>query len=591
MKIQILTPITKPIRQYEFIALDAEGTGKAGDFICAATWDESGGQLYKDRTQLKRALFHTSNLRKRIVCANLEYDYAVCFQPFHGSFNITLANRKWLKASYHDNSKHAWTAFDIQRIVPMSVAQMGNVLGIPKWDTPPALVSRSGYKANEWKCGNHNRLWCVDCYCMRDAEITYKFTRFFQDSVIALGGELQLTAASTAMDLFKRRFLHDEIPGCLPNRNDLARDAYYGGRVEVYTLGTSADVHAYDINSLYPSVMRDVEIGLPNTYRRSDRPKRYSQYLDQFGHLSGTITLPKAHVGLLPVRIEGRLYFPTGKITGSWMLSEVRHALEHGAKLNDVSTITYTNTTMKLFSEYVDTLYNLRLQMQATNDPQQVAIKLYLNSLYGKFAQRTDTELQTLIAPPKYYSLNKYDGCEPVIIAGRELFLRGVPNDFQPAHIQVAWAGEITSHARQQLYNYLTLTPDKLVYCDTDSIHTYGKLPVSKQLGGLKLEYDFGRVTYFAPKEYGGQTTNGIMIHRAKGIPFAEREAYLTNGSVTFQQPLHTLTAIKRGRRIAEWIPVEKKRRSDAMNRSHKTLSDYNKGQVKTYPYEGEDLT
>lgn len=590
MNIKPFSPITKPARRYEFIAMDTEGTGKRGDFICAATWDAQGGKLYKDRAHLKRDLFSNANLSKRIVCANLEYDYAVAFQPFRGNFHITLAARRWLKASYSDNSKHAWTAFDIQRVAPLSVSEMGKILGLPKWDTPPQLVTRSGYKADEWKCGNHNRLWCIECYCMRDAEITYKFTNLIQDAILDLGGEMQLTAASTAMDLFKRQYLHEEIAGCMPERNDLARDAYYGGRVEVYRLGTSQDVNAFDINSLYPFVMRDVEVGDPATYRRKDRPKDWTRYLDHFGHMTGTIELPEQHVGLLPYRQAERLYFPTGTIKGSWMLSEVRHAIRHGVKVKDVRSITYATKTMKLFADYVNELYALRLQMKKQGDRREIVTKLYLNSLYGKFAQRTDGELQTLISPPKSYNLSKYEGCEPVDVAGREMFLMGMPSTSQPSHIQVAWAAEITSQARSTLYEYLALAPDKLLYCDTDSIHTFGKLPVSKDLGGLKLEYDFGRVTYFAPKEYGGVRSDGTLVHRAKGIPFAEREAYLKNGTATFKQPVHTLSAIRRGGRIAEWIDITKRRKTDAMNRNHAPLDDYNKGHVITHPFGSAEL-
>jgi hypothetical protein len=585
-----LKPILTPIRQYDLLALDSEGSGRAGDFIIAVLYGSQGADVFYDRGKLQKHLFRRENTRKLIIAANLEYDYAVCFQPFGSEYEITLVNRKWMRAVKRDGHGHAWTAYDIQRIAPLSVREMGQIIGIPKLDTPPALIKDAAYHPSEWTCSAHHRTWCVECYCVRDAEIAYKFGMMFQTGLNELGGELKMTTASCAMDLFRRRFLHTEISATLPERNTLARQSYYGGRVEAYKIGTSTNINAYDFNSLYPSVMRDCEVGDPATYRRVDRVRDPLKYLDRFGQFFGSLRLPSGFLGLLPFRQSGRLYFPVGDVSGSWTLREVRYALSKGARITDCKSIIYARSTIPLFAGYVDTLYNLRMEYKQAGRADQIVIKLMMNSLYGKFAQHFETGLQKLIMPPAKYRLETYAQDDPVEIAGREAFLRTSSANLQSPHIHVLWASEITSLARIKLHQALEGNDEKIVYCDTDSVHTSGRFETSSALGGLKLEYKLDRATYIAPKEYGGITAEGELIQRAKGIPPAYRSQYLQDGSALFKQPVHTMTAILRGGRIAEWVDVEKHRRGGAMNRRHEPIPDYNKLRVTTYPFDTDEL-
>lgn len=585
-----LSPIKRPATRYDLISLDSEGTGKAGDYKIAVCYDADGAHIFYDRRKLKSWLFSRANLGKLILAANLEYDYAVCFQPFTGNYEILLSNRRWMSVTFRDANKHAWKAWDIQRIAPLSVEQMGKVIGLPKLKTPPSLIHDSRYHPEEWYCDLHHRLWCIECYCLRDAEITYKFSVMYQDSLLELGGEMKMTAASCAMNLFRRRFLKDEIPATWPERNDYARRAYFGGRVEAFHIGTAEDVKAYDFNSLYPSVMLDAEVGLPSSYIYHVKPSRPSRYLDHFGQFTGSVYVPDYNVGLLPFRSDGRLYFPIGHVRGSWTFTELRFALEHGARIEDCESVIYAKQTLTPFHDYIETLYDLRLKHKAEGNAREVADKLLMNSLYGKFAQHDDGGLQTLVMPEGRFDLSDYIGCEPVEIAGREMFLKDKTSPVQSPHIHVLWAAEITSRARITLLDSLLAIQNEVIYCDTDSIHTRTTFETAPDLGRLKIEHDFVRVTYFAPKEYGGQEKNGDLVHRAKGIPPAYRAEYLAKGAVEFKQPVHTLSAVRRNKRIAEWVDVQKKRRSDAMNRSHRPVPDFNAELVPTFPFDAADV-
>ncbi len=580
-----LSPLKREPRAYEFVALDVEGDGTPNGFMLAVTFDDDGPHVFHSKKQLREWLFQKRNLGKIILCANLEYDYAVSFQPFDEHFSILMNHGAWLHADYHDLSKHTWHAWDIQRIAPLSVAEMGDIVGLPKFDTPPSLTTRRLSSDTVWTCAIHKRDYCVECYCARDAEIVFRFAHQYQNQLNALGGQLHMTAASCAMDLFRRTYLDRVIWPTWEENNLLARECYYGGRAECYRVGTVFDVNAYDVTSNYPSVMRDLEVGLPNTYHRIHAPQNPCWYLDKFGQFYGELEMPASFVPTMPARVNSRLFFPYGRLRGSWTLSEVLFALQHGARIKNCDWILYADETIKPFTRYVDELFKLRQEYHAKEDKNEVVIKLLLNSLYGKFGQRSDSGLQRLIVPPQHYRLRDYDGCEVVKLAGYECFMEDIQPFVQSPHVHVLWAAEITARGRMRLANLLMENETEAIYCDTDCIHTLAVLETGTALGDLRSQYRFQRSTYFAPKEYAGYTSGGEFIARAKGIPAPNASDYLARGHTTFTQPLHTLEAIRTGGRIAAWRTIVKSRRSNPCNRQHQPLSDYNQPSVTTFPF------
>jgi len=580
-----LCPNPRPPRVYEFIGFDTEGDGSPNGFRLAALYDDDGPHVFHDRSQIAPFLFRKRNRGKRIVAANLEYDWAVAFQPFDEHYEVVLTRSKWLAAIYRDRSGHSWIAWDIQRIAPLSVAEMGDLIGLSKFPTPPELIPDRDYAPPEWWCPTHHRLWCVECYCVRDAEIAFRFARFFQETLNALGGQMKPTTAGCAMDLFSRRFLDQAIAPTYPEKNDLARAAYFGGRVETLKVGTARDVSYYDFNSLYPAVYRDLAVGDPATYHQIAHPQDPARYLDKFGQFWGELQIPRSYITPLPIRVSAKTVFVSGAIRGSWTLSEVRHALEHGAAIRSCDRIVYAERVLHPFRQFVDTLYPLRMKLKAAGRPDEYVIKLMLNGLYGKFGQRTDEGLQSLVVPRGDYDLEEFADCEPVALAGRECFLRDKRGTVQSPHIHVLWAAEIAAQARMKLYDTLSEIEDECFYADTDSIHTTAQIETSTKLGGLKLAETFARVTYFAPKEYCYVAADGSENFRVKGIPRRLAEEYLRSGLTHLRQPLHTLTAINTNRRIATWREITKTHLLSPPTRWHRPMTDYNRHFIDTRPY------
>lgn len=90
--------------------------------------------------------------------------------------------------------------------------------------------------------------------------------------------------------------------------------------------------------------------------------------------------------------------------------------------------------------QWVEQLYKQRQEWKAEGNPAQIALKLCLNSLYGKMAQRVGWDEKKNRIPPWH---------------------------------QLEWAGWVTAYTRSMLHSVMARIPfDKLVAVETDGVYT-----------------------------------------------------------------------------------------------------------------------
>jgi hypothetical protein len=84
----------------------------------------------------------------------------------------------------------------------------------------------------------------------------------------------------------------------------------------------------------------------------------------------------------------------------------------------------------------------------------------------------------------------------------------------------------ITANSRLLLLNYLlACPPEKLIYCDTDSLYCFDhELPVGDNIGEMKLEKKAKLFIAYQPKAYRMDD-----FYRAKGVP---RPKYRDDGTI-----------------------------------------------------------
>lgn len=169
---------------------------------------------------------------------------------------------------------------------------------------------------------------------------------------------------------------------------EMIEKSYYGGRAETFKVGTFKNVYKYDINSAYPSlinelrIINDIEIKKYN----NEKIKKENIYSVSFNIKDNFL------VGLLPVRGKsGMLFFPSSG-SGYYTGYELEQVIEYSKKFNiDVTIDKYLEVSLgeKIFNNNViKKIYNERKKYKQTNDLKEYIYKIFLNSLYGKLAQK-----------------------------------------------------------------------------------------------------------------------------------------------------------------------------------------------------------
>lgn len=230
--------------------------------------------------------------------------------------------------------------------------------------------------------------------------------------------------------------------------------AYFGGRTETMGIGSFKNAWSYDINSAYPhalSTLRTLDYGT-NWKRksgRSIRPQNYSSqsvYLVEWEIPSGVL------FGPFPWRNSGGwLFYPRNGLGWYWQ-SEVLSAIRTFGSAIKIREVWYQEKgSPSIMQTSIPELFALRKRLQREGNPGEFALKIAMNSAYGKFAQRVG------IAP-----------------------FRCIP-----------WAGQITSHTRAKLLDGCRGNEKDVISFATDAIYSRSKLnvPQGNNLGQWKPEF------------------------------------------------------------------------------------------------------
>ncbi len=339
-------------------------------------------------------------------------------------------------------------------------------------------------------------------YNLRDCEILWHAIDQFETVVMEYGGELKKTFASTAMNMFRRQFLSLTID-THPMVNDISRLSYVASRVEVFQEEIDT-ANYFDINSSFPAAMLTP---CPGRFLGSRRQIRDGElYVADC-----TVTVAEDFVPPLPYRYSGRIFFPTGRWR-QWLTSvDVELLLSSNGRIEKVHDVLEFEPFYDLYN-FADTFYKLRMK---TDDPvQRVVFKLFLNALYGKFAE--SPYKQSMMVDP------------PVITKTMTMLMPGVWLEEKKVpipHMHVPISAHITAVARKAIFDYISKCED-VHYCDTDGFSTTSDLATGGKLGELKLEKRVRHGRFVAPKVYSIQgeelqkdgSWRPTSWHKAKGF-------------------------------------------------------------------------
>ena len=255
-----------------------------------------------------------------------------------------------------------------------------------------------------------------------------------------------------------------------PEYDSDIRRSYKGGFTFLNPLYREKDVGAglvFDVNSLYPSVMRYSKLPYGNPvffegeYQKDDLYDLYVQRM---------VCMFELKEGYIPtIQIKKNLMFvPTEYLTSSngemvelYLTSVDLELFKEHYNLYNVEYICgwKFKSTVGLFNEYIDKWTKVKIDADKTgNKAMRTIAKLMLNNLYGKFS--LNPEVQSKIP---YYD------------DGRIKYTLGEKEMREAVYIPVgtfitAWARYKTITNAQKLY-------DIFIYADTDSLHLDLELP------------------------------------------------------------------------------------------------------------------
>lgn len=313
-------------------------------------------------------------------------------------------------------------------------------------------------------------------------------TKFYQWPLIQNSGPA-ITIAGQANKVF-RTFINKEYFKLAKSTTDFCRKAYLGGRTEIFRpLCKSGPLYEYDVNSLYPFVMRE------NFFPVNKGIFTFEYEKNHLGIYSCEIDCPETeYLPCLGVIHEGKYIFPKGRFKGHFTSVEIEYAKTLGYKIKILEGY-YFPRKEKLFTDYVNKLYQIRLDSKK-NSVDDILAKLLMNSLYGRMGMNLDKENIEFI--PRVGSKDM----DIIIKSGKDQYgLFKKPVQIK-SFTHVAIAAFVTAYARIHMHKLMYPIRDSVYYTDTDSIFTTKKLKSGKALGELKLENEYESAVFLLPKTY-----------------------------------------------------------------------------------------
>jgi len=448
-----------------------------------------------------------------IIARNLVFDFTVLHGWRHlkaAGYKLKFFHNKGACTIISVRKKGSTLVFlDSMNWFVESLAKTGERIGLPKKQIDFASCTMSE----------------LSDYCKNDVLIELEnfklFIRFLEERHVA---RLCYTRGSTAMSAYllshytEKIYIHNNAQAIR-----LERDAYFGGRVECFFLGSlnSEKYYVLDVNSLYPTVMRNN--AYPVKYRKIEHGVTLRKLRSALNrHAVVARVLLETSEPVYPVR-RGRLVFPVGLFWTSLCTPELKHAAKHERLRKVASMVTYDKEN--IFKSYVDKFYRLRLEFrtQGVAEYEELCKKM-LNSLYGKFGQKGENWEKIGDCPGEYdreelvFNMQGRRVTKMRYLMGEVFMMVGTDECFDSFP---AIAAHVTSYGRMFLWRLMQKVGyGNYFYCDTDSliVNEHGRknlaaLISQAGLGGLKVEETCARVDIRGLKDY---TTASKVV--TKGI-------------------------------------------------------------------------
>lgn len=385
--------ITKHTSSIEPIGIDTEADNTGRCFmICTSIGDTF------TLKEFPGCLFTRKYRNKSFVAYNLKYDSGAFVQHLpktklkelqelditeHNGYTYKTIGKKCISIRYGKNSV---TIYDIYSFFLTSLDNASKRwLGEEKIEMETKSFSKSYIKEN-WEKLSEYCIWDAKL-CSRLAEIIIKK---FEDFDVY--PQKLYSTAYVSWQYFKQRcaFVHvKEFYDYEPYVLNAAMSSYNGGKFEVTTRGKGF-FHEYDIVSAYPYEITNLHNTLKaRTLRDKKRHKDF-----HFGFINATIKIPATLPSPTAFKFNNVCLYPSGIYRKWYTAIEFDYFVDNGCDyvINEAIHLKCRSNEKPYHNEIYD-LLQLKDRYKRENDElSYYTIKIFLNSLYGKFCQLTPTK-------------------------------------------------------------------------------------------------------------------------------------------------------------------------------------------------------
>jgi len=478
----------------EFVAVDTETEN--GDIFLIA--DSDGNYLDKMITFERVAEFLFRHEGKWIFFYNLGYDADCILKLLPDEI---LKQYKWKKELRFQYKKYKIHYIDKRKLTISKGKHSVSCYDIAQYYDKQNLVTASqsiklfldqGYLEikkkrsifTKFHYSRHKRQ--IRAYCFEDCRLTKLLCNNWIDTFEKVFGFYTHNWISAGY-LAEKVLIKNDIPIPLFNElpyslQELARNSFYGGRFELIKRGYIGECYLYDLNSAYPYALTKLPDITNGRWFESKKIHRKAKL--GFFFIEANIS-DKVKIAPFPfVKKNRTICYPSGKFRTYVTLDELQMVSDDTEIkykiLESWQFIPKKNTTYP-FRKFIKFQYDKRLELKENNNPLEKAIKIVLNSIYGKMAQRTNNVIGNLF--------------NPVI------------------------ASYITGFTRRQLYDFTKQNKldEYVVAYATDSVACQKKIKNldSKKLGKMKLDKSATDVIFLSNGFY---LFNGVWKNRGIGF-------------------------------------------------------------------------
>ncbi len=539
----ILSPITKNSLIRHFCVYDLEWVPKTYQLRLAGVYDEFKGYrcyrsisdfLFCELTPENNKLWffaHAGGL------SDLQFIIEKLIDQSEYTLTGTLAGSAVIKAQIR-RGRFSWMFLDSYWLFREPLRVIAKWVGMQKMGPTEGMTEE---EIQEWY--RSVPLEQLIPYNENDCRILHKAISEIQLALLESGGQLQTTAGSSALNLFRRKYLKRSI-NTYGIFNDFVELSYFSSRVENIQVFVGYPGLYYDINSSFPYAMT---FPLPGAMLDNFSKTIPDHVWNNPFIVECEIEVPESFLPPLPRRQkDGRIFFPWGRWRGVYTGVDLELLIKQGGKIRRV----FKGTSFEEFfdlKQFAENIYTKR--KNSKSEFEKAYYKLMINSLYGKFAE--SPEKQQLIINPARGFFADLDRDMEMIAPG--VFAKTVRVPIP--HRYLPLSSYITSIARRTLFQYMD-SVSEVHYCDTDGFSTVDQLSIGKNLGELKVEKTFDKVWgYLKPKLYAWELKGKVTV-KAKGFPKLTLDQFL---------------AMREGQPVTFW----------RMARVKEVLNQYRKGEGK----------